>query len=69
MRPDRLCDEACELGAEAIRIAFKAASMALDDPKRWKLTRRMFEINLRLKEISIEVNHNEDIPNEDRIVS
>jgi hypothetical protein len=54
--------EACQLGDEAISIAFKAAKLALDDPKRWSLSRRMLEINHRLKEIT------EEISREDRTV-
>jgi hypothetical protein len=54
---DRLLLEACELGNEAIKTAFKANALAVGDPKRWPLTQRMLEINHRLKEISRETKH------------
>lgn len=68
MSPRLLTLEACQLGDEAIRCAFKANAMSLDDPRRWNLTRRMLEINHRLRQITAEL-HSEDLPNEDRIVS
>lgn len=65
---ESLTVEACELGAEAIRIAFKANTLSLDDPRRWPLSRRMLQINHRLKQISAELQHDE-VPHEDRVVS
>jgi len=53
---DQLCLEACELGDEAIRIAFRANALALNDPRRWPLSSRMLEINHRLKEITLEIS-------------
>ena len=61
MNADQLCLEACQLGDEAIKIAIKAAGLALDDSRRWPLSQRMLAINHRLKQITKEIAH-EKVP-------
>ena len=60
--------EACQLGEEAIKIAFKAHEMALDDTRRWRLSQRMFEINHRLREIKKAIVITEEKTHENRTV-
>jgi hypothetical protein len=55
MTSEELCLEACALGDEAIRIAFKANTYALNDRRRWQLSLRMVEINRRLTQITKEI--------------